>query len=172
MFEGSDFLEIKHMNSPTYGKVDLEQIIKIIKNIVDSEPQYKYNLFVGTDSQNFDSTKMVMVVALHKVGAGGIFFYKTFYVPKVKSIRKKLTIETQASLGLADKLIELFEKEFDKTGFDYTKINFGIHVDIGTNGKTNVLIPEITAWVKACGYECSIKPDSFTASSIANKYSK
>ncbi len=64
------------MNSPTYGKVSLEQVIDIIKSVIDSAPEYKYKLFVGTDSQNFDETKMVMVIALHKVGAGGIFFYK------------------------------------------------------------------------------------------------
>lgn len=33
-------------------------------------------------------------------------------------------------------------------------------------------IIEIVGWVTACGYKCEIKPNSYTASGIANKLSK
>lgn len=39
-------------------------------------------------------------------------------------------------------------------------------------GPSSKIIPEIVGWVKACGFQCKTKPDSNTASSIANKYSK
>lgn len=34
------------------------------------------------------------------------------------------------------------------------------------------LISKIVAWVHSAGFDCAIKPDSYTASGIANKFSK
>lgn len=47
-----------------------------------------------------------------------------------------------------------------------------IHSDIGVNGPTNKLINEIVGWITASGFDCEIKPQSFAASSVANKLSK
>ncbi|MBQ1294282.1 MAG: hypothetical protein IIY21_09600, partial [Clostridiales bacterium] len=51
-------------------------------------------------------------------------------------------------------------------------VSFQIHCDIGRSGKTNVLIKEVVSWVTSQGYVCLIKPDSYAASGIADKYSK
>ncbi|MFV9511782.1 ribonuclease H-like YkuK family protein [Tepidibacillus sp. LV47] len=48
----------------------------------------------------------------------------------------------------------------------------GIHVDAGEDGPTSKMIPEIVSFVNACGFQCKTKPDSYAASSIANKLSK
>ena len=52
--------------------------------------------------------------------------------------------------------------------------HFSIHIDAGhsNHGKTKDLIPELVGWIKSCGYDCEVKPDSFVASSIADKISK
>ena len=49
-----------------------------------------------------------------------------------------------------------------------------LHIDAGYSdiGKTKELIPMLTGWVRACGYDCKVKPESFTASSIADKITK
>ena len=62
--------------------------------------------------------------------------------------------------------------EDDGINIDELNIKFQIHCDIGKNGKTSELIKEIVGWVTASGYECLIKPESYTANSIADKYSK
>ena len=62
--------------------------------------------------------------------------------------------ETQTSLEYAQHMIDLFDKEFYEDDFDYSKIDFAIHVDAGQNGKTREVIPDIVEWVKACGFEC------------------
>ena len=165
------------MNSPTYGKVDLKQIVEIIRDYISKDSNAEYEITVGTDSQNFNRTKIVKVIAVHKIGCGGIFFYDVIYLPLIKEIRRKLITETQLSIDLANALFDELEREFDRTEWDYTnyKINFQLHCDIGRDGKTNVLIPEITNWVKSAvpeGFTAIIKPDSFAASSIANKISK
>lgn len=165
------------MNSPTYGKVDLIKIVQIIKEYVSKDRHAEYEITIGTDSQNFNRTKIVKVIAVHKVGCGGIFFYDVIYMPLIKELKRKLVTETQLSIDLANSLVDELEKEFDRTDWDYTEYNihFQLHCDIGYNGKTSMLIPEITSWVKAAvpnDFEAVIKPESFAASSIANKYSK
>ena len=162
------------MISPTYGKCDMERVVRIIaqyfkRNEKNSEG---FNLIVGTDSQNYDSTKVVVVIAVQNIGHGGIFFYNIQKIRKIDDIRRKLLYETNVSLIYANRLISEMENYCGKTGFSFDKINFCVHIDAGMNGKTRQLVPELVAWVKATGYDCRIKPDSFAASSIADKLSK
>ena len=57
--------------------------------------------------------------------------------------------------------------------FDYTEYcTIGIHVDAGYNGPSGLVIPEITGWIKSMGYDVTVKPDSFVASTIADRISK
>ena len=62
------------MQSHTYGNVSIKDVARIITERA-SEAGHEYNVMIGTDSQNFDTTKVVVVIALHDVGHGGIFFY-------------------------------------------------------------------------------------------------
>lgn len=162
------------MISPTYGSCDDDQMIRIITNYIRSN--YKtsegFHLVVGTDSQNYSDTKMVVVIAVQNVGHGGIFFYDILRMKRIDNMRQKLFYETSLSLKYADKLISQIEDYCEKINFDFSNVSFCIHVDVGKKGKTSKLIPELVAWVKACGYDCKIKPDSFAASSIADKISK
>ncbi|NMA85805.1 MAG: hypothetical protein GX968_00605 [Tissierellia bacterium] len=153
------------MYSPTYGKISDEKMIELIGDFIEKSPDSSYNISVGTDSQNFKCTKTVVVVAIHRVGNGGIFFYDIKRVEKINNLSQKLFFETSISLDIATKLSEALEKE---------EIDFGIsiHVDAGKLGQSSKLIPEIVGWIKACGFGCETKPNSYAASSIADKYTK
>lgn len=157
------------MYSPTYGKVSQEEMLQIIKDFIRKSPDSIYNISVGTDSQNFSQnvkcTKTVIVLAIHRLGSGGIFFYDIRRVKKINNLNQKLFYETSLSLDFAIKLSSILEKE---------GINFGIsiHVDAGEKGKSSKLIPEIVGWIKACGFGCETKPNSYAASSIADRYTK
>ena len=48
------------MNSPTYGKVNMLQIVEIIKNFLNKDKFSRYEITIGTDSQNFNRTKMTI----------------------------------------------------------------------------------------------------------------
>lgn len=132
-----------------------------------------YNIIIGTDSQNHSQTKIVNVICITCQGHGGIFFYEITKEPLIKDVRQKLHVETNESLMTATKLVELLEGNnlYEEM---YLTCPISIHVDAGNSekGKTKDLIPEIVGWVKACGYQCEIKPNSFCASSIADKISK
>lgn len=82
-------------------------------------------------------------------------------------------METELSLETAEALLSIFEKE-ERYEPLIADCSFSIHIDAGQTdiGKTKALIPELIGWVKACGYDCAIKPDSYAASSVADKISK
>jgi len=155
------------MKSETFGDVSVEQMVKLINDYIQKEKGYDYKISIGTDSQNKLLTKVVIVVAVHRVGRGGIFFYDIKYVPKITNVRQKIYYETALSLELASKLSHSFAEQNIQQDIE-------IHADIGTNrrGKTYDLINEITGWIKGAGYRCQIKPYSTTASCIADKLSK
>jgi len=159
---------------PNGQAVLLQDIAKIAAEYMARSPMSHYEVTVGTDSQNFDKTKMVEVIALHRVGSGGIFFYRVNYVRRIDNLRQKIQEETQRSLSVADGLFSEIETQLTHFGVDINDmdIHFQIHCDVGYNGSTKALIQEIVGWVQAMGYDCAIKPNSYAASGIANKYSK
>ena len=160
------------MTSLTYGEVSMAEVVRIICDKAQYE-DHEYKVVVGTDSQNFDKTKVVVVIALHDVGHGGIFFYDVFHVKRISKLGEKLIFETQTSLEYAHSFVTELDKYCKETGFEYsTHFNFSIHVDAGINGPSKQTISTIVGWIKSCGYDVEIKPDSFAACSIANKISK
>lgn len=130
-------------------------------------------IIIGTDSQNFSDTKMVSVICVIAAGRGGIFFYNISRIDRIVDVRRKLHIETNASLELASGLVEIFEGN-EKYHAMYLDCPISIHVDAGNSphGKTRELIPELVRWIRASGYEAETKPLSFVASCVADKISK
>ena len=161
--------------SETYGKLDIEQIPDKLLLFYNKNKEFEspVQVIVGTDSQNFSDTKIVNVIAIICEGHGGIYFYQIAHVDKIMDVRAKLYAETQMSLEIADKVLELIEAD---NAYDnmYESVTFTIHVDAGNSeyGKTKDLIPAIVGWIRSQGYECEIKPDSFVASTIADRISK
>jgi len=157
------------MYSLTYGEVSFEEMVSIIKAYSAEDPNMEFVIAVGTDSQNSNITKVPVTVGIHKiinkVGKGGIYFSEIKKVKKISNIRQKIFYETNLSIELALKLNHIFEES-------NTPHEIEVHVDVGYNGPTSQYVAEIKGWVKACGFECVIKPDSYMASSVANRLSK
>ena len=159
-------------------RVNYAEMVAIIANYIKQNPDADYEITVGTDSQNHSSTHMVEVIAICRVGNGGIFFYRVEYMDKIMDLRQKIYEETSRSLenahGLLDEIYLQIVKSDEDFDLEKLNIHFGVHCDIGRGrkSKTRVLVQEIMGWVEAEGFECVIKPDSYTASGIANKFSK
>lgn len=159
--------------SPTYGEVDFKKAVEIMRLFYDAHKDVgdHFNVIIGTDSQNFSDTKMVSAIVMQCEGHGGIYFYRVERMPRIRDIRQKLNQETQLSLQYAN---ELLDTMVDVDEDLFASISFSIHIDAGRSdhGKTKDLIPSLVGWIHSCGYECQVKPDSFAASSIANRISK
>lgn len=162
-------------NSETYGKIKIEDIPDKLVTYFNKVKQYDspVSIIIGTDSQTYNSTKIVNVIAIVCEGHGGIYFYEITRTSKITDIRQKLYTETQMSLDAAGELLKLLEnnKQYEDL---YMNATFAIHVDAGHSdrGKTKELIPSIVGWIKAQGYDCEVKPNSFVSSSIADRISK
>lgn len=174
-------------------RVTYSEMIKIIANYIRTNPNAEYDITVGTDSQNHKMTRMVEVIAVCRVGDGGIFFFRREDIPKIKVLKEKIIEETNRSIenatGFIDALQEqLLEDSCDDNQmmlcggeneiidldvmFEEGRLSFAVHADIGKRGKTKELIKEICAWIEASGFEARIKPDSYAASGVANMLSK
>jgi len=144
-----------------------------IKEWINEEPENDYVIAIGTDSQSYDEAKVVVAITVHRLNSGGIFFIKSLRHDAFgkNQLHEKLYTETQLSLDVTELLIE----EFMDIDFDITEmknIHLRIHIDVGENGPTKDYIRELEGWVTAMGYESEIKPNSYAASYVADKYSK
>ena len=84
--------------SPTYGKLSIEQIPDKILMFYNDHLKYETQtqIIIGTDSQNFDRTKIVSVIAVVCEGHGGIFFYEITHQPLIRDVRTKLWMQETA----------------------------------------------------------------------------
>lgn len=159
-------------------KVTFSEAIKVIADYIRVNPNAEYDITVGTDSQTHKYCRMVEVIAVCRVGDGGIFFYRREDIPKIKVLKEKIVEETNRSIENATGFIDKLQEELLEDNIDLDemfleeRLAFAVHADIGKRGKTKELIKEICTWIEASGFEARIKPDSYTASGIANKFSK
>lgn len=149
--------------------MNLDEVLHKIIAFIDEMPEFEYKLSIGTDSMTYKASHFVLAIVLHRVGNGGIYFYKRFDHPGIQDLRTKLYKETQISIETADLLLSSL-LDIDENILN--KLNFSIHLDIGTNGPTKDLIKELEGWVMAVGYDYEIKPNSYAASFVADRYSK
>lgn len=152
--------------SPTFGTLELAQVREHILNFLASEPEKKYQLVVGTDSQPHNSAGVDFVTAIvvHRIGSGGIYFWQRTVNKKHYVLRQRMYEEATMSLTMAETVIALLHKD------GVTKYDVEIHVDIGTFGNTREMIAEIVGMIRGSGYSVKIKPESYAASKVADRY--
>ena len=153
-------------HSPTHGKVDLEKLKTIISDFMKGDKKARYEIIVGTDSQKIEKDRYDFVSALviHRVGWGGIYFWKRIVQDKKISLKERIYQEATMSLETSENFVSFFKTN------GISKYDVQIHVDIGHNGETRDLITEVVGMVRGSGYEVKIKPDSYGASKVADRY--
>jgi uncharacterized protein len=153
-------------NSPTYGKVDIDGLRKVISAYMAQEKSAKYEIIVGSDSQKIkgDAYDFVTALIIHRVGFGGIYFWRREVLDRKISLKERIYREATMSLETSENFVEFFKEN------GISKYNIQLHVDIGKNGDTRELINEVVGMIRSSGYEIRIKPDSFGASKVADRY--
>jgi len=158
--------ELKEFVSPTVGRLTFGQLMDRVIGFVEEDPERKYRLIVGTDSQPGDTTSFVTAVVVHKLGKGGRYFYKKLLERKMDSLRQRIFYETAMSLELAHRVTA----ELERRGLSDLPVE--IHLDVGEVGETRRVIQEVVGMVTGSGFEARTKPDSYGASKVADKHSK
>lgn len=157
--------------SPTQGELPLKAVIREIVNFLCQDQESKYKLVIGTDSQEryFKGEKQanfVTAVVVHRKGKGGRYFWKNGTRKKVSSLRQKIYTETALSLEVASQVVPLLKRQLNGAN----NWNLEIHIDVGDSGDTRTMIREVVGMVTGNGFAAKTKPDSYAASSIADKH--
>ncbi|MGE5553893.1 MAG: ribonuclease H-like YkuK family protein [Betaproteobacteria bacterium] len=152
--------------SPTRGKLTFEQLFRDLMAYVCQEPEAHYRLIVGTDSQVRDETTFVTAIIIHRAGKGARYYYSRERSRYTRSLRQRIFYETAKSLEIAGKLAAKLAEN------GHSDLDIEIHLDVGENGPSRDLIREVVGMVTGSGFEALIKPNSYGASKVADKYTK
>ncbi len=154
--------------SPSKGKMTFEKVYSDIVQYIEEMPKADYTLIIGTDSQFRDiTTTFVTAIVIHRKGKGGRYFYSNEYKKmKRTALHQRLFYEASKSLSVASMLVD----KMSENGF--SDLNVEIHLDIGKKGDTRELIRELVGMITGSGFDARIKPESYGASTVADKYTK
>lgn len=154
-------------NASNGDKLNPEQVGQEIIGFMRADPQNAYKVMIGTDSQKLadNTADFVTAIAVHRVGKGGRYFWRRIQGNrKFGSLRDRITQEVLTSLEIAQNFLSTFK------GDDAPKFSFEIHVDVGDNGPTKQMMQEMIGMIRAYNFEVKTKPDSYTASKVADRH--
>lgn len=152
-------------HSPTKGPLNKQAVFTNIEQTV-SHMTDQYEIIVGADSQlRSHGTSFAIVISLIHIGRGGTFFYHKFLERRVSSLQQRIYLEAFYAVGLASELRDYLHNQ-------NIEVPIRLHFDIGRNGPTNKFIQYLLHLASANNFAANIKPDSFCASTIADKFTK
>lgn len=166
MIEGTFF-------NPTKGNLTSEQVIAEMIEYMSLKPDMFYDIIVGCDSSSVDMPNFPVVVAILRVGEGGRFFLKNVtYSPQICKKFANWKNRIIEEVLLSCELAVLFKKDFTQRIPANLKYQFEyIHADIGEKGQTKDMVKELTGLIRGNGFEPKIKPESYIASVVADRFS-
>ena len=80
-------------------------------------------------------------------------------------LRDKIYTETLMSLDVAQKIVPEIRAKISPDKYDLE-----IHIDVGPVGPTREMIKEVVGMVNGSGFVAKTKPNSWGASSVADKH--
>jgi len=168
-----DVISKRQFYNPTKGQMDLQGVLKELILYLREKPERDYEIIVGCDSSAVEEpTFPVVIVVLRKKEGGRFFLTKVRYPAprKFYNIHDRILEEVLLSCQLALWLRENFALEVKKEGLEVPYQLQYIHADVGENGVTKDMIKEVTGLIRGNGFTPMIKPQSFVASSVADRF--
>lgn len=152
--------------SPTLGQISRAAVIDRIRGFVQLQTDRNYRLIIGSDSLPNGNGRVYLVTAvvLHRVGNGGIYFWRRTLTKQMHGLRERMYAEALASIAMAQQLEAMPGLK------PLLRHAIEIHVDIGQDGPTREMIQELVGMVIAHGYTAKTKPESFAASKVADRH--
>jgi len=157
--------------SPSLGVISSKRMISEIVKFIKQDSKNYYRLVIGTDSQvkklnGVSECDYVTAVIIHRIGQGARYFWRKEKVKMLPVLRDKIYKETMMSLKTAESLVPEIRKSINGSG----RYELEIHIDVGQLGPTRDMIKEVVGMVTGSGYIAKTKPDSWGASSVADKH--
>jgi hypothetical protein len=142
-------------------------VVGAILEFMKADTKRNYKITIGSDSEGMADKRadFVTAIVVHRVGNGGKYFWRRIEDgKKFHTLRDRILHEVVLSLEIAHSFLET-TKNFEMPHFD-----FEIHVDIGENGATRVMMQELTGMIRANNFVAKTKPDSYAASKVADRH--
>lgn len=155
--------------SPTKGEMNLAEVARDISSFIDQDAECSYQIVVGTDSSAVEDADFISVIIVYRIGRGGRYFWKkTKGDQKYKTLRERIYKEVILSVDTARSILGELQGLLE-VGYQLN-YDFQIHIDVGENGPTKQMVKEVVGIVQGNGFKAKIKPESYAASSIADKH--
>ncbi|MGM0439220.1 MAG: ribonuclease H-like YkuK family protein [Patescibacteria group bacterium] len=161
--------------NPTIGSIIYDNMVEEITNYIKKMPGEEYDVIVGCDSSSEDKPNFPVAIVILRKGRGGRFFlkktdYSVLSKEDFNSWKERILEEVFLSCKLAVTLKEDLKAAVERLPFEPNYEFQYIHADIGKNGITKDMIKEVTALIRGNGFTPRIKPHSFAASIIADRF--
>lgn len=155
--------------SPTKGRMKIQKVAKEISDYIKVNRSAKYYLIVGTDSAGVKRADFVTAIIVQRVGRGGRYFWKKTNGGRIyHTLRDRIYQEVNLSLKISQDI--LTQLQAIKNPGPKPTYDFQIHIDVGQNGSTREMVKEVIGMVRGNGFNAKIKPESYAASHVADKY--
>jgi predicted RNase H-related nuclease YkuK (DUF458 family) len=156
--------------SPTQGPLSMDRLLAEIAVFVQEDPTSFYRLVIGSDSQikrigGRKQIDFVTAIVIHRQGSGARYFWQKEKRFEAPVLREKIYTETFKSLRIAHELVPNLREILSSYQYDLE-----IHIDVGPKGQTREMIKEVVGMVNGNGFVAKTKPDSWGASSVADKH--
>lgn len=151
--------------SPTKGKITEQEMLGDILRFISESARDSYRLIVGSDSQPGRETCFVTAVIIHREGKGARCYYTRNYHKNPLSLKHRIFEEASRSLDVAGKILNFMTAI-------HPELTIEIHCDVGEKGKTREFIQQIVSMINMSGYMARVKPYSYGASTVADRFTK
>ena len=161
-------MQHKEFRSSLGMQMSPDQVIENIVRFMNVDNTRKYTIIIGSDSLQLAPgvADFVTAIVCHRVGNGGIYFWRGSQHKGHKTLRDRIWHEVLLSLDIAKDFLERMK------GKTVPTFDFEVHIDVGERGPTRELIQELVGIVRANNFEARVKPQSYAASSIADRHVK
>ncbi|MEB1809446.1 MAG: ribonuclease H-like YkuK family protein [Bacillaceae bacterium] len=157
-----------------------QEVFQYICSFMEKEPASTYRLIIGTDSQVHGKyTRFVTGIVIRREGKGAWGCIRKFDIPtRIEGLHSKISIETTLTEQIAQLFTIQRKKQMINIILPHIKEGSSLtiegHIDVGqgARNKTKVYVEEMVKRIEEHGMKPFIKPQSFVASSYANRYTK
>lgn len=160
--------------------MNFEEVFQHILSFIKVQPNGNHRLIIGTDSQVHSSfTRFITGVVIQREGKGVWACYRSVEIARrIETLQEKISLETNFTQEVACMFTPQKQKQIIDLLIPYVEKGASFkmvgHLDLGrgTKNKTRIYVNEMIKRIESVGLEAQIKPDSFVASSYANRYTK
>ena len=158
--------------NPTKGDLKVDEVMNEVLSYISEKPEKFYDIIVGCDSSSGQEPHFPLAMVVLRRGEGGRFFLKKISYKNRKFYNWKTRILEEVMLSCESALFlrENFEKKIKSFPNNFNYQFRYIHADVGENGATKDMIKEVVGLIRGNGFEPQIKPESFVASNVADRF--